>query len=564
MQQTALDFSDIRIETPTYEGVRDEYAAITAALDAAKTPEDREAAIRRWDGLRRRLSTWESYVHLKFEQDSRDAEYKAARDYCDELSPRLTSLEVELKRRLLADPQRPQLERTFGSTAFALWEADVTAFEPAIEQELVQESKLSAQYTELIASADIEFEGKHLNLAGLAPYREDADRESRHRAERAFWSFYAAHREELDRIFDELVKLRHQMARKLGYENYIGLGYKRMHRIDYDQRDVERYRDQIAADVVPLASRIIQERAKRLGIGDPKFWDERMSDPRGNARPKGDLEWILDRCQEAFAAMHPELADFFEAMVARHFIDMENRPGKAGGGFCTSFPTIGMPFIFGNFNGTSHDVEVLVHEMGHAFQNYRSRNQILTDYLWPTYESAEIDSMSLEYLAHPQMERFFGDEAGRFRAEHLSDAFLFLPYGVAVDHFQHLVYANPDATPAERHEMWKDVERRYLPWRQYGDLEHPAAGGLWQEKRHIYLSPFYYIDYTLAQCCALQFWARSRKDYRSALDDYVALCARGGEAPFQALARGANLKSPFDDGVLTGVVAEARDALGLS
>lgn len=563
MQQKAVDFSEIRVETPTFEGVRDEYAAITAALDRARTPQEREAAILRWDALRRRLNSWESMTHLHFEQDSRNADYKAAREHCDELSPKLTALDVETKRRLLAGPQRPQLEARFGRNAFALWEADVTAFEPAIEAELVRESKLSAQYTALVASAEIEFHGKQLNLSALAAFREDKDRETRHRAERAFWNFYCAHKSELDRIYDELVKLRHTMARKLGHENYIGLGYKRMHRIDYDQHDVERYRDQIARDVVPLAAQIVRERAAKLGIAQAQFWDERMTDPRGNARPKGDLPWTLARCQEAFDAMHADLGDFFRRMVDCHFIDVENRPGKAGGGFCTGFPTVGMPFIFGNFNGTSHDVGVLVHEMGHAFQNYRSRNQMLSDYLWPTSESAEIDSMSLEFLAHPQMERFFGDEAARFRAEHLADAFLFLPYGAAVDHFQHLVYADPDASPAQRHEMWQQVEQRYLPWRSYGDLEHPASGGLWQEKRHIYHAPFYYIDYTLAQCCALQFWARSRQDYAGALDDYVALCGRGGEAPFQELVRGANLKSPFDEGVLTGVVAEARNALGL-
>lgn len=310
MPQTSLDFSEIRVETPTHEGVRDEYAALDHALVAAASPAEREEAIRRWDALRRRLNTWESYANLRFEQDSRNAEYKAARDYCDELSPKLTTLDIAFKRRLLADAQRPALVRRFGATAFALWEADVTAFEPAIEQELVQEAKLSAQYTELIASAAVDFDGATLNLAGLAPFREDADRDRRHRAERAFWAFYGTHREELDRIYDELVKLRHRMARTLGYENYIGLGYKRMHRIDYDQHDVERYRDQIARDVVPLAQRIIRERAARLDIVQPTFWDEKMSDPRGNARPKGDLAWILARCQETFDAMHPELADF--------------------------------------------------------------------------------------------------------------------------------------------------------------------------------------------------------------------------------------------------------------
>lgn len=165
--------------------------------------------------------------------------------------------------------------------------------------------------------------------------------------------------------------------------------------------------------------------------------------------------------------------------------------------------------------------------------------------------------MSLEYLSWPEMERFFGDDADAYRREHLLDALLFLPYGVAVDHFQHLVYAQPSATPAERHAMWQDVERRYLPWRAYGDLGYASRGGLWQEKRHIYVAPFYYIDYTLALCCALQFWVRAQTDRAEALDAYVRLCGRGGEAPFGELVRSAGLRSPFEPGALADVIAAA-------
>jgi M3 family oligoendopeptidase len=203
-----------------------------------------------------------------------------------------------------------------------------------------------------------------------------------------------------------------------------------------------------------------------------------------------------------------------------------------------------------------------MHELGHAFQSWNSLDKPVVDYLSPTYESAEIHSMSLEYLSWPEMDRFFGEDADAYRREHLIDALLFLPYGVAVDHFQHLVYAQPGATPAERNAMWQEVERRYLPWRDYGDLEHPLRGGLWQEKRHIYTSPFYYIDYTLALCCALQFWVRAERDRGEAMDAYVALCRRGGEAPFGELVRGAGLLSPFEPGALEGVVTAAGRALG--
>jgi M3 family oligoendopeptidase len=272
---------------------------------------------------------------------------------------------------------------------------------------------------------------------------------------------------------------------------------------------------------------------------------------------------MLERAQEMFAAMNPELSDFFGMMVKSHLLDLDSRSGKAGGGFCTAFLTYGLPFIFANFNGTKGDVDVFTHEMGHAFQMWQSRNTSVSDYVWATSEAAEIHSMSLEYLTFPQMEKFFGDDARRYCLQHLTESLLFLPYGVAVDRFQHLVYANPAATPKERHQMWQEVESIYLPWREYGDLTHPAEGGLWQEKLHIYCYPFYYIDYTLALCCALQFWVKAKTDYGTTLKDYVALCQRGGEAAFQELVRSARLTSPFQSGALTQVLAAARQFLGL-
>jgi M3 family oligoendopeptidase len=248
-------------------------------------------------------------------------------------------------------------------------------------------------------------------------------------------------------------------------------------------------------------------------------------------------------------------------MEAGGFLDLADRKGKAGGGFCTSFPTEGMPFVFANFNGTKGDVEVFSHEMGHAFQSYESRDLPLSDYLWPTYESAEIHSMSLEFLTWPHMERFFGADADRFRRVHLAEALLFLPYGTAVDHFQHEIYARPAMSPAERHDLWRSMEETYLPWRRWGDLAYPAQGGRWQQQRHIYLAPFYYIDYVLAQTCALQFWVRAERDRDGAMADYVALCRRGGQAPFRGLVASAGLTSPFDEGCLAEVVDAARAAL---
>ena len=555
-----IQFSDIAVPRPTRQTLTDSYAALNAQLDAG----DRRGAIAAWDRLRREHETWTALVHLRFDQDTADETAKADRDFADALAPEATEMEVALKRRLLADPDRADLEAIIGAHALRLWDFDIAAFDPAIKADLEEESRLGADYTALLASARIEIGGETVNLSGLGPYAESPDRSVRHEAEQKRWAFFEANGPELDRIYDSLVRLRHGMARKLGYATYTPLGYRRLRRVDYGPDDVRRYREEVLRRVVPLVDRLLQARGAENGWDRLRFWDEAFVDPAGNPAPAGDHDYLVEQAKTMFDRCHPSLGAFYRSMVDGGFMDLRNRPSKAGGGFCTSFPTQGMPFIFANFNGTHHDIGVFTHEMGHAFQNWQSRDLHCVDYLWPTMESAEIHSMSLEFLTYPMMGLMVGDAAAeRFRRMHLIGALAFLPYGVCVDHFQHEVYDNPEASPAERHAIWRRLEKLYMPWTDYGDLGYPEKGGRWQAKHHIYASPFYYIDYTLAQCCAMQFWVRARRDPAGAMADYVALCARGGQAPFQDLVQSAGLVSPFADGVLANVVREAEAYLAL-
>ncbi len=555
---TVPRFADLAFPMPTRESLAADHAALDAGLDAGALAD----ALATWDRQRRDYESWASLVHLRFSQDTTSAEAKAAREYADALSPEATGHEVALKRRLLAWPDRAALESALGPHTLRLWETDVTTFDPVIAGDLEEEAKLTTRYTELMASAKLAIRGTTTNLSGLAPYAEDQDRATRHEAESLRWSFFAEHGEELDAIYDALVRLRHGMARKLGYENYLPLGYRRLRRTDYDAADVARYRDQVAEHVVPLVARLLEARRQRFGWDRLRYWDEALIDPEGNPAPIGDHDTLVAAARTMFDRMDPRLASFYRLMEEGGFLDMRNRPGKAGGGFCTSFPSVGVPFIFANFNGTHHDIGVFTHEMGHAFQNWESRNLPGIDQLWPTMEAAEIHSMSLEFLTYPHMALLVGEGAAeRFRRMHLETALAFLPYGVCVDHFQHEVYAKPEATPAERHAIWQRLESRYMPWTDYGDLEYPAKGGRWQAKQHIYNSPLYYIDYTLAQCCAMQFWVKARRDAPAALADYVALCGRGGGAPFQELVRSAGMISPFAPGALKDVVREAEGVL---
>jgi M3 family oligoendopeptidase len=557
---TAPRFADIAAPTPTRESLAARYGAIGTALDRG----ERAAALADWDRLRREYRTWRALVGLRFAQDTTDPAARAERDYADALAPQATEHEVALKRRLLDDPDRTGVAALTGTHALELWQSDIATFDPAIKPALEAESRLSAAYTALLAGARIEIEGQTVNLAGLGPYAQSPDRDVRHRAEAARWGFFAANGAELDRLYEELVKLRSGMARTLGYPDYTPLGYRRMRRVDYGPAEVARYREQVLRHVTPLVARLLEQRRQAFGWDRVRFWDEAVIDPAGNPAPAGDHDFLVAQAQAMFDGLDPRLGAFYRVMVAGGLLDLKNRPGKAGGGFCTSFPTAGVPFIFANFNGTHDDIGVFTHEMGHAFQNWQSRDLAGVDYLWPTMESAEIHSMGLEFLCYPGIGRLVGEAAAdRFRRMHLIGALAFLPYGACVDHFQHEVYAAPDASPADRHAMWQRLERLYMPWTDYGDLAYPAMGGRWQAKHHIYNSPFYYIDYTLAQCCAMQFWVRSRRDPRAALDAYVALCGRGGTAPFQALVASAGLVSPFAEGALAEVVREAAAVLGV-
>lgn len=552
------NFRDITAPRPEREALAARYAALHAGLAAAP-----EATLARWDALRRELESWSALAHLRFAQDTTDPAAKAEREYADALAPVIQGHETQMKRRLLAEMDRATIAQAFGAHTPALWECDITTFDPAIAGDLEEESRLSARYTALLASAKIPVAGQEVNLAGLAPFAEAADRDTRHAAETARWAFFARHGAELDEIYDALVKLRHGMALKLGDADFTALAYRRMRRLDYGPADVAQYRREVVEHVVPLVGQLLEQRRAEHGWDRLRHWDEALIDPAGNPRPLGDHDTLLAAAQTLFDRMDPRLSGFFRGMAAGGFLDLKNRPGKAGGGFCTAFPTHGAPYIFANFNGTHHDIGVFTHEMGHAFQCWESRALPGLDQLWPTMESAEIHSMSLEFLTHPHMDLLVGaDAADRFRRMHLVSSLAFLPYGVCVDHFQHEVHANPAASPAERHAIWARLEAIYMPWTNYGDLDYPAKGGRWQAKQHIYNSPFYYIDYTLALCCAMQFWRRHRQDPEATLDAYVALCGRGGSLPFQGLVASAGLISPFAPGALADVVAEARSVLG--
>ena len=344
-------------------------------------------------------------------------------------------------------------------------------------------------------------------------------------------------------------------VKKLGYKNFIELGYLRLGRTDYDAKKVKGYREQIEEVVNPITQKLWKKQVKSLGIKKPQYYDYNLRYLEGNPTPDGDSKYLTNAALKMYKAMSKESGEFFTMMVDNHLLDLDARAGKTSGGYCTYFPRYKAPFIFSNFNGTEGDINVLTHEGGHAFQAYLSSSIKIPEYQSPTLESCEIHSMSMEFFAEPYMQYFF-DNPDKYRYVHLADSISFLPYGVTVDEFQHWVYANPDATPAERDAKWHELEVKYTPYKvkEYKGCKYMEEGHRWLTQNHIFASPFYYIDYTLAQVIAFEFFNLDRKNHEKAWKKYMKLCKMGGKYPFVTLINNVGLKSPFEPGVLKKTV----------
>jgi M3 family oligoendopeptidase len=438
----------------------------------------------------------------------------------------------------------------------------LAAFDSSVIDLLQKENQLSSDYQKLIASAEIEYDGKKLNLSQFGPYLEEKDREVRKSASQAQWSFFEENEEKIDSLYDELVHVRNEIATRLGYKDFVELGYIRMQRLDYNREMVDVYRKQVLEYVVPVTQKLAKRQAERINIADMKFYDEPLQFLNGNPTPQGDPDYIIEQGKKMYHDLSEETGEFIDFLFDRELVDLLAKEGKAGGGYCAYLPDYESPFIFANFNGTSGDIDVLTHEAGHAFQGYQSRWIEFPELSFPGYESAEIHSMSMEFFTYPWMELFFKEQTEKYKFDHLSGALRFLPYGVLVDHFQHEVYENPNMTPDERKAMWRKLEKQYLPQRDYSESPFLEKGTYWFRQAHIFEMPFYYIDYTLAQVCALQFFKRALVDKDpKAWEDYLAICRVGGTQSFLEIVNTANLNSPFEEGSLSGVVKAVEEEL---
>ncbi len=549
-----MKFNEMPYKRPDFEVLKEKGEKDIAILENSTDINELNSALSNLNNIRNNLMTMFSIANIKYTINTKDKFNEKEKEYFDKVMPLFEQMGARIYYALLNNPKRNELEKIWGEQLFKLAECQIKTINEDILDDLEKENSLVTEYSKLMAQATVEFDGKTLPLTKMVPYITSNDREIRKNAYRTYLGFFKANMSKFDIIYDKLVKLRTKIAKKLGFENFVELGYMRMSRTDYNASDVKKYRDQVKEYIVPLSEKLFERQKERIGVEDFQIVDEKFIYKSGNPKPKGSPDELVSNAQKMYNELSKETGEFFNMMVENELMDLVSKEGKAPGGYCTSLPDYKVPFIFSNFNGTSADVDVLTHEVGHAFQGYMSRDFEIPEYAFPTMESAEIHSMSMEFICWPWMDLFFKEDEDKYKFAHLSDALNFLPYGVSVDEFQHFVYENPDATPEERRNYWKKLEKKYMPYRDYGDLEEFDLGLFWFKQSHIFQMPFYYIDYTLAQICAFQFWKKLQEDKKNGWNDYINLCKKGGSQSFTKLLKVANLKSPFKDGSLKDVV----------
>lgn len=557
-----MKFNEMQYVHLNIQKLQEDISNIVNKFNSAKSFEEADTAFREYGKICDRVETQTALAYIRHTVNTLDEYYDREQEFLDENLPVLAEYFQMMTKSLLESPFRTDFTEKYGELMFINEEMELKTFSPEIVADLQDENKLTTEYEKLLASAQIEFNGEICTVSQLAPYKQDSDDEIRLKAWTAEGSFYKENKAELDRLFDELVRLRDKIAKKLGFEGFTDLGYCRMRRNSYTKEDVAKFRTAVQKYLVPLADKIYRETAERIGKEYPlNYADAALMFRNGNPKPCGSAQEILETAKKFYHNLSPETAEFIDFMFEGDLLDVLSKKGKAQGGYCIEIPDYKAEFIFANFNGTSDDVETVTHEAGHAFAGYTAKDIFPGVLRSPTLESCEIHSMSMEFFAWKAAEDFYGDDADKFKYSHLASAIKFIPYGTMVDHFQHIVYEHPEFTPKQRDEAWAELTGVYMPWIKLGEIPFYGDGCAWQRQHHIYSSPFYYIDYCFAQTVALEFWAIMQTDFEKAWECYKKLVGFAGTKKFTDLVNDSGLGNPFNENTLKTVCEAAADWL---
>ncbi|MCH5162432.1 MAG: M3 family oligoendopeptidase [Clostridiales bacterium] len=536
--------------------------ATKKATAAVKNAASAEEIVSIRDGLNRqsrKVSTMCTLVYWRHTLDVNDKFYTAEQDYYDENLPALWAEGAEFGRAVVESKHAAELEKLLNPLILQNIRASVRVMDSRIVDDRVEENRLVTEYDKLMATLSFPWEGKGVPISTMFRYCKDKDRAVRKKAFETIGKTLESVSDKLDELYDKLVKVRDRMAKKMGFKSFVEMGDLRIGHVAYGRKEIGVFRNSVLRDVVPTLARLKKSLADSLGIDHVHLYDNDNYVAGGNIDPEGDAEKLVAAAQKMYDDMHPALGSFFNQLCEAEAIDYVARDGKSPGGYCDILTDFGQPIIFANFNGTMDDVGVLTHEFGHAYAFKRAHDNDVDDDLGVGgMETAETHSMSMEALCNKYNDLFYGKRADDATYQQIFDAFNFLAYGVIVDYFQELVYDKPDMTPSERKALWIKLEGQFRPYVDMSDIPYISIGGRWQYQKHIYEVPFYYIDYCLSTCLALQFGELAAKDHGEALSRYMTFVEAGGTKTIDTLAHEAGFFSPFDDGALKKLCADVE------
>ncbi len=545
-----IRFADIKYERPDISKFKKEYLAQVKKLKTATSFETADGAVVEMERIMNSIATSYTVAMIRHNMNMKDEFYDGEYQFFERELPKSMMILKKGTEAMLKSPYREKFEEKYGSLMFKNAEVQAKLIKPSIILPSITENKLTGEYSKVAASCSVEFMGEKCNFYGLLKHMQSTDREERRAAFEAWAKLYEDASPRLDELYGKLIRVREKIAKKLGFKNFIEYAYLSRQRYDYGPDDVARFRETVRETVTPVCERLFREQAERLGIDKLRFYDESLVFPDGNAIPQGTPEELTEKARLMYEDLSRETGEFFDFMTEYGLYDLVTRENKHLGGYCTMLPEYKAPFIFSNFNGTSADIDVLTHEAGHAFESYyASRRVPHTDLSFSTSEINEIHSMTMELFTYPYMESFFGDRADRYRYAHLSEAFKTIPYLVSVDEFQHRVYENPGSTPSDWRRYWREIEKKYMPWRDYDGNEFLGGGGFWMQKQHIFLYPFYYVDYAMAQMGAFSLY-RKATEGGDAWGDYLKLCSMGGMCGYFETLDRAGIPNPLTPGTV--------------
>jgi len=529
----------------------------------AKSAADLERWLIDWSELCAALDEEASrrYIAMTCHTDNADAE-QAYLHFVEHVEPQLKPRQFALEQLYVAHPQRKNLPKA----RYEVFDRDVAnhvqLFRPENVALETEEAKLGQQYQKLIGAQAVNFHGEEKTLVQMGRFLEEPDRALRREA----WELVAQRRlqdaEKCEEIFDELVKLRTQIAKNAGFDNYLEFVFRQKARFDYTPADCVKFHDAIESEIMPAVREIQNDRRRKLNLEKLRPWDLAV-DPQNRAplKPFADVGEMVARTQKIFNHLDAELAGNFQEMRDKRLLDLDNRKGKAPGGYQSTLAEARVPFIFMNAVGVQRDVETILHEAGHAFHAQATRGEDLYPYRGAPIEFCEVASMAMELLGNEFIEEFYAPaEAARARKTHLEGVIGFFPWMAVVDAFQHWIYTHPGHTRAERKAAYLRLMDRFGGEVDFSDFEEVRAHS-WHRQLHIFLYPFYYVEYGIAQLGALQVWANSKANKAKALDDYKKSLTLGGSRPLPELFAAAGCKFQFDAATIRPLIQLAGNEL---